>query len=121
MVYQVDISKSNQEGLSSRKKKPKKVYQYANEQDLSRCFVQLYKLYNSKCPETRPSNAFYLTPLPNPKLDVLYSRTSLGYKSLSKVVSEMMKKAGLEGHFTNQSLRVSSAMRGCLMKKSMNT
>ena len=55
--------------LSSQKKKPKEVYQYANEDDPSRCFVQLYKLYNSKCPENRPSNAFYLTPLANPKQD----------------------------------------------------
>ena len=60
-----------------KKKKSKEVYQYAIEKDPSRCFVQLYKLYNSKCPETRPSNAFYLTPLANPKQDVWYSRTPI--------------------------------------------
>ena len=65
LVYGEDISKTNQGGLASKKKKPKEVYQYANEQDPRRCFLRLYKLYNSKCPEDRPPNAFYLTPLPN--------------------------------------------------------
>ena len=44
LVYREDISKTNQGGLTSKKKKPKEVYQYANEQDPRRCFVRLYKL-----------------------------------------------------------------------------
>ena len=44
-------------------------------------------------------------------MGVWYSRTPLGHNSFSKVVREMMKKAGFEGHFTNHSLRVSSATR----------
>ena len=50
LVYCEDISRTNQRGLASKKKKSKEVYQYANEKDPSRCFVRLYKLYNSKCP-----------------------------------------------------------------------
>ena len=87
------------------------MYQYANEQDPSRCLVRLYKLYNSKCPEDRPPNAFYLTPLPKPKGNVWYSKAPMGHNTLSKIVSEMMKEAGFEGHYTNHSLCVTSATR----------
>ena len=111
LVYREDISKTNHGGLSSRKKKPKEVCHYANQEDPSRCFVRLYKLYNSKCPKNRPANAFYLTPLAKPKGDVWYSRTPLGHNVLGRIVNEMMAEAGFEGHFTNYSLRVSLATR----------
>ena len=111
LVYREDVSKTNQGGLANKKKKPKEVYQYANEEDPSRCFVRLYKLYNSKCPEDRPPNAFYLTPLPKLKGTIWYSKNPIGHNTLGKIVSEMMKQAGFEGHYTNHSLRVTSATR----------
>ena len=111
LVYREDISKTNQGGLANRKKKPKEVYHYANEDDDTRCFIRLFKLYNSKCPENRPPAALYLTPLSKKKGDVWYSTTPLGHNVLGKVVSEMMKEAGFEGHYTNHSLRVSLATR----------
>ena len=38
-----------------------KVYQYANQEDPSRCFVvRLYKQYNSKCPQTGLQTCFIL-------------------------------------------------------------
>ena len=110
LVYHEDISKTNQGGLANeQKEKTKEVYQYANEQDPNRCFVRLYKLHNSKCPKDRPLNAFYLSPLPKQKGTIWYSKSPMGHNTLGKIVSEMMKQAGFEGHYTNHSLRVTSA------------
>ena len=58
LVYQEDVSKTNQGGLADRKKKPKEVVQYANKDSPHRCVVRLFKLYNSKCPEKRPKMRF---------------------------------------------------------------
>ena len=111
LVYREDVSKTNQGGLMSRKRKPKEVVQYANEEHPEKCIVRLFKLYNAKCPEKRPDNAFYLTLLRHPKSDVWYSVTPLGHNQLSKIVGNLMKDAGFPGHFTNHSLRVSCVTR----------
>ena len=87
------------------------MYQYANEQDPRRCFVRLYKLYNSKCPEDCPPNGLYITPLPKPKGKVWYSKVPMEHNTLGKIISEMMKEAGFEGHYTNHSLCLNSATR----------
>ena len=67
--YTEDVSKNKPGGLKGRKMKPKVVFHHANEQDPSRCFVNLFKMYNSLCPEGRPKDAFYLQPLPKPSPD----------------------------------------------------
>ena len=61
------------------------------------------------CPEDRPPNALYLTPLPKPKGKVWYSKVPMGHNTLGKIISEIMKETGFEGHYTNHSLRVTSA------------
>ena len=110
-MYLEDISKTNQGGLANRRKQPKEVYHYSNEDDSTRCFIQLFKLYNSKCPEDRPPGALYLTPLSRPRGGVWYSKTPFGHNILGKVVTDMMKEAGYEGHYSNHSLRASLATR----------
>ena len=111
LIYREDISKTNQGGLSSRKRKPKVVRQYANEENPQRCFVRLFKLYTSRCPKDRPDDALYLTPLRSPKGDIWYSKTPLGHNMLAKTVRTMMEDAGYEGHYTNHSARVTCASR----------
>ena len=111
LVYREDLSKTNQGGLANRRKQPKEVYHYANEDDSTRCFIRLFKLYNSKCPVGRPPGALYLTPLSRPRGGVWYSKTPLGHNLLGKVVTDMMKEAGYDGHYTNHSLRASLATR----------
>ena len=105
MIFQ----KLTRDVLKAKRKKPKEVYQYANEQDPRR---RLYTLYNSKCPEDRPPNALlhmqYLTSLPKPKGKVWYLNVPMGHNTLAKIISEMMKEAGFQGHYTNHSLRVTS-------------
>ena len=44
LVYREDVSKTNQGGLMSRKRKPKEVVQYANEEHPEKCIVRLFKL-----------------------------------------------------------------------------
>ena len=96
----------------SYKKKSKEVYQYANLESPSKCFVRLYKLYNSKCLTDRPAIGFYLTLLARPKEAVWYSKVPVGHNMLGKVISGMMKQAGFEGHYTNHSLK--SILASCL-------
>ena len=70
LLYKEDVSKNNPGGLKGRKNKQKIVMHHVNLENPKRCFVLLYKLYNSHCPPERPSNSFYLQPLKNPSKDL---------------------------------------------------
>lgn len=58
LCYVEDVSKNRQGGLKCCKVKPKVVYHHANIDNPARCFVCLYKLYKSLCPEDQPDHAF---------------------------------------------------------------
>ena len=73
--------------------------------------LYLTPLSKPKCPEDRPPHALYRTPLSKPKGKVWYSKVPMGHNTLGKIISEMMKEAGFEGHYTNHSLHVTSATR----------
>ncbi len=88
-----------------------KVIHYANEETPSRCFVTLYKKYQSKCPAQRPEHAFYLQPLKKPSRDCWYSVMPIGHYTLAGTVSRMCKAAGIAGYKTNHSLRATAATR----------
>ena len=109
--YRGDISKNRPGGLKGRKIKPKVVVHYSNPENPQRCFVELFKRYNSLCPHDRPSNAFYLSPLTKPKQDCWFSRAPLGHNTLKNIVKNMCKKAGIQGFKTNHSLRATAATR----------
>lgn len=111
IVYREDVSKTNQGGLNSRRKKPKEVLHYANSTNPERCFVRLYKVYNSRCPVDRSPNAFYLKPLSAPRGHVWYGKVALGHNTLQNTVPRLMKSANFPGYYTNHSLRVSAATR----------
>ena len=111
LQYREDISKNNPGGLKGRKQKPKVVVHHENTEDPSRCFVRLFKLYQSKCPSTRPKDAFYLQPLKKPTENCWYSPRPIGHCSLDNTVSRLCKSAGIEGYKTNHSLRVTTATR----------
>ena len=55
IIYREDVSKTNQGGLNSQRKKPKEVLHYANTINQERCLVRQYKVYNSRCPVDRPA------------------------------------------------------------------
>jgi hypothetical protein len=109
--YTEDISKNHPGGLKGRKQKPKVVIHHSNEENPNRCFVRLFKLYNSLCPAERPDNAFYLSPLTKPKERCWFSRTPLGHNRLKNIVKRMCEKAGIPGYKTNHSLRATTATR----------
>lgn len=58
-----------------------------------------------------PDGAFYLKPLQKPKGDVWYTAQAVGHNTLASTVSRLCKDAGIEGFFTNHSLRTSAATR----------
>ena len=109
LLYTEDISKNRPGGLKGRKQKPKVVRQHANEENPQRCFVQLYKLYNSLCPNDRPADALYLQPLAKPTPTCWYSNRPYGYNRLAGTVARLCKEAGIPGYKTNHSLRVTNA------------
>ena len=78
-----------------------------------RCFIRYYKKYVSHCPpiSERKNNSFYLTPLKKPKNDVWCSNVPVGHSTLGKTVSRLCSMAGIQGHKTNHSLRVTTATR----------
>ena len=83
--------------------------QYANTDDPRKCIVRLYKIYNSKCPRNRPDAAFYLHPHEKPSEDVWHTCVAIGHNTLNSTVKKLCEKGGLQGHYTNHSLCVSSA------------
>ncbi|KAL5007210.1 hypothetical protein ScPMuIL_016016 [Solemya velum] len=78
----------------------------------SRCVVKLYE----KCTSNSPvlDRALYLQPLKKPKQGddrLWYMRIAISAHTLSKTVPRLCEEAGLEGFFTNHSLRASCASR----------
>ena len=105
--YYEDVSKNNPGGLNHRKVQPKSVVHYANSNP-SQCFVRLYKLYCSKCPENRPDNATARKRFTD---ECWYSREPVGHNPLGSTVKRLCEKAGIVGFKTNHSLRVTAATR----------
>ena len=106
LVYIEDISKNRPEG---RKIKPKVVIYHENLKNLDRCFMRLFKKYQSLCPPNVPVDSFYLTPLQKPKEDCWFKNITIGRNKLSKATSNMCKECGIQGYKTNHSLRATAA------------
>lgn len=109
--YTEDVSKNHQGGLKGRKTKKKVAIHHENTEIPNRCFVRLYKLYQSKCPVDRPDHAFYLQPRKTPTKECWYSTTPIGHVTLAATVGRMCKTAGINGYKTNHSLRATAATR----------
>ncbi|KAL5012557.1 hypothetical protein ScPMuIL_011108 [Solemya velum] len=78
----------------------------------SRFVVKLYEKYTSKSPVV--VGALYLRPLKKPQQGddrFWYMQIAIGAHTLSKTVPRLCEEAGLEGYFTNHSLRASCASR----------
>ena len=73
--------------------------------------VWLYKLYNVKCPCDRPDDVFYLKPLSKPTGEMWFQPRPVRHHILGGVVKRLYTTAGLQGHFTNHSLRATAATR----------
>ena len=97
-----------EDATGGRLKRHKKRSVYTNGDNPERCLVRLYKLYNSKCPLRRPKDAFYLRPMTEPQGDVWYETIPMGHNLLSKAIPRLFKRAGIEGNYTNLSLRAAA-------------
>ena len=71
----------------------------------------MYKLNCEKSPKDRPDDAFYLKPLQKPTEDCWYQNRPIGHNLLAGTVKRMCEKAGVNGYYTNHSLRATAATR----------
>ena len=110
--YQEDVGlKTNKGGLKHRKVASKVVPIYPGP-NINHCPVSIFLFYNTKLPKARKCNALYLRPLKNFKPGgAWFGDCPVGVNSLQKVVGNMCARAGFEGHYTNHSLRATSATR----------
>ena len=111
LLYVEDVSKSNQGGLKHMKVRRKEVKHYANTDNPARCHVRIYKKYVSLCPPDGKKGGFYLQPLRKYEelSKVWFSKQPMGHNTLQLVVPELFRAAGIDGHFTNHSLRATAA------------
>ena len=114
LVHREDtVMKTNDGGLSNLKKDRKIVWIFPSK-NIVRCPVRLVDKYVSLCPEVTmksKKNNFYLRSLEKPNPAQWYGEQAVRKNTLSKVVSELLKSANLDGYFTNHSLRRTSATR----------
>ena len=110
-MYKEDISKNHPGGLKGHEHNPMVVVHHANTKNPSRCFVQVFKMYQDLCPAYRPDNAFYLAPLKKFTTHCWFSRSLVGHNTLKNFVANMCKEAGIQGYKINHSLRATAATR----------
>ncbi len=67
----------------------------------------------SQCPQGRPDHALYLKPLPKPISDVWFQRELLLDIThyIANTIPRLFREAGISGHYTNHSLRATTATR----------
>ena len=111
LQYTEDISKNHPGGLKGRKQSAKVVVHYETANNPSRCFVRLYKLYQStcKCPPNHPASAFYLKPLKNPTGAYWFAAQPIGHRKLNSTVAHICTAAGINGFKINYSLCATAA------------
>ena len=111
VVYKEDcVTKTNRGGLRDMKKDRKVVWIKPNDSPM-RCPVRLIEKYISLLPVGGCKPNFYLQSLRKPKPNQWYSTIPVGINTLRKTVGSMLRDAGLDGYFTNHSLRRTCATR----------
>ena len=110
LVYPEDpLQKTNQGGLTS-KSSAKTVFVYGAS-DVRKCPVRLYKKYIALMPQTLSCRKMYLRCRKTRSPSLWYCDQPYGVNKVKNVVKEMCKEAGVEGHYTNHSLRATCASR----------
>ena len=110
-TYHEDIGlKTNKGGLKHRKIVPKvvDVNPIANREH---CPVRILYSYFCKLPVNRTCPALYLRPVKNFTPNRWYIDRPVGVNKLQNVVKSVCQQAGLEGFYTNHSLRSTAATR----------
>ena len=105
LVYREEtVTKTNKGGLRDMKKERKIVWVKPNNVWV-RDPVRLVQKYTSLLPEGGSKPNLYLQSLKKPRPFCWYQASPVGINSLRKVVKTLLKDAGLDGYFTNHSLR----------------
>ena len=106
------VTKTNDGGLSSMKKEHKVVWVYPSS-NFQRCPVRIIDKYISLLPPVRKGRKanFYLRSLEKYIPAQWYGEQVVGLCSIRKIMSSLCKRAGIEGFFTNHSLRCSGTTR----------
>ena len=110
-IYREEIGlKTNKGGLKHRKVSPKvvSVYPIANRE---RCPVRILYKYFCKLPVNRTCSALYLRPYTKFSADKWFMNQAVGVNKLQSVVKQVCSDAGLNGYYTNHSLRSTAATR----------
>ena len=102
--------KTNKGGIKHRKVEPKCVDMYPIN-DINRCPVHIILRYLSMLPKHSSCASFYLQPRKKYSPNSWYQNRPAGANKLRDCIKEMCKKAGFPGHFTNHSLRATSATK----------
>ena len=110
LVYREDpLQKTNQGGLIGKcQNKVVKVFPSANR---SRCPVKLFGKYIGLLPNSKSCGKLYLHPRAKPTPSVWYCDAPFGKNKIYSNVKDVCKLAGIEGKFTNHSLRATCASR----------
>ena len=110
--YKEDASKNCHGGLKHRRVEAKTVDAYENTKNPERCIIRIYEEYISHRPVSdKCSPALYLRPLKDTKKKTWYSCQAWGIHQITRTVTRLCKKAGVEGYKTNHSLRATAATR----------
>ena len=111
LVYREDsVTKTNKGGLKDMKKEQKIIWVKPNV-NVNRCPVRLIEKYMNLLPMVGKKPNFYLQSLTKTRPNCWYSATPVGVNTLRKCVGELLRNAGLDGYFTNHSLRRTCATR----------
>ena len=108
------MTKTYDGGLADRHYDCKEVWVFPNEECPERCPVRLIEKYLALCPKYDKKSNLYLQSLQKPSPHQWYAEQVIGTHTISKVVTELMHKAKIEGFFTNHSLRHSGGT--CLFR-----
>ena len=101
-------SKTNRGGLKHIKVQNKTVRHYENLEDADHCVVNLFVKYFDCIPLR--DGLFYYRPLPNDNTNIpRFAKQAVGRNTLSQLISKMCKAAGIEGHKTGHSGKVTCA------------
>ena len=111
LVYCEDcITKTNRGGICDMKKERKVVWIKPNT-NLVRCPVRLVEKYLSLILYGGMKGNLYVQSFKRPKPSMWYSTQPVGINKICKVISSMLRNAGLDGFFTNHSLCRTCATR----------
>ena len=103
-------SKTKQGGINSNPAKPKCVLIFPDNNPAC-CVVCLYCKYTSLLPIGGKNSELYLYPMTKPTLLQWYTDHCIGVNTLRETVKRLANEAGLQGRFTNHSLRATGVTK----------